>query len=235
MTSEKPSKKIPRVDNKNLLPVELNGVRYDFKYDARCRVCAAGEKIVLTVNTMLTQGYSYSSIAKSVQPIIGKPLSYNSIRTHNLNHLPARSAAIRSVIEERSKKMQKDFIEGTANLISPYVYAEIMMKKAFEELVESGTKVTPKEGLEAAKLLNTFIQQEEGQSDVSQAINQLNKIITAVRAIVPPEMFEQIINQIQSNEAPAMITAEAEVIDEPEGEEEFDPIETGANRDDDEF
>ena len=225
------------LSNKDLLPVELGGHTYEFKFDSRCRVCQSGEKVVLLVNKMLTEGYSYSVIADKVQPLVSKNISYGSIRSHLVSHLPAKAAAIRTIIEDRSKKMQQDFIEGTSNLISPYVLAEVMMKKSFDNIVSNGTVITPKEGLEAAKVLNTFIREEEGQSDLSQAVNQLNKIITAVREVVPPEMFEKIINHIQSD-SPLPIEAKAELLLEDENEEpdgEFDPVETGADRDDDEF
>lgn len=226
-------KRLPKgshgLSNRELLPVELGGKTYEFKWDARCRVCAGGDKLVLVVNKMLTEGYSYSHIARQVSPLAERPINYNSIRNHLIKHLPAKSAAIRAIIEERSQKMQQDFIEGTSNLVTPYTFAEVMMKKSFDNLVQNGTVVTPKEGLEAAKILNNFIREEEGVSDLSQAITQLNKIISAVREVVPPEMFDKIISKVKAN-APLSVEAkrwdEDDVLEEDaEGDGAFDPHE----------
>lgn len=218
------SANIPDIGRNDLLPIQLGGKNYEFKYEQRCHVCTAGDQVVRAVNRMLVEGYPYRDILKYIEPLneeLTRQISYSSLRNHWAKHMPQRDAAVRAIVERRSQQMQKDFIEGTQSLIDPYVYAEVMVRKSFEELVKPGTRITPKEGLEAAKVLNEFMKQESEQVDISNAISQLNQIITAVRSVVPPEMYTKIIQQIQSGRVPGTIDAELVRADQ-EDEEDYE-------------
>lgn len=196
------------ISSAELLPVELNGKNYNFKYEPRCRVCTAGPEITSLVNRMLTQGVTYMQIFHKMQTLEEPPpaeITYNSIRTHSQRHLPERAAAIRTIVEERSAQRSIDFVEGTTNLITPQILAEVMVKRGFENIVADSTVVTPVEALAAAKVMSEFAKDEQGQMDVVQAFAQLNRIINAVKQVCPPEMWKEIVLHIQS-EAPTALT-----------------------------
>lgn len=216
-------------DRQELLPVELNGRNYDLIYDPRCRVCRLGPDGVHVVNKMLTEGFTYRDISKQVQ-ILDIPngphrLATSQIQSHFEKHLPAKSAAVRTILEHRAAQMQKDFIEGTENLVTPYVYAEVMMQKAFQDMATSSHAISPKDGIEAAKILHQFNKEEASNSDMAEALSQLNKIISAVRDVVPAQMFTQIIDKIQGNQITTTVDAEesdeeeVDLIDEDEESE----------------
>lgn len=216
---------IPPPDRQELLPVELNGRNYDLIYDPRCRVCRLGPDGVHVVNKMLAEGFTYRDIAKQVQnldiPNGPHKLTTDQIRTHFEKHLPAKTGAVRTIIEHRAAQMQKDFIEGTENLVSPYVYAEVLLQKAFQDMATSRDAITPKDGIEAAKLIHQFNKEEASNSDMAEALSQLNKIISAVRDVVPPEMFSQIISKIEGNE---ITNTTIDAVEEDDDEEEINVI-----------
>lgn len=225
---------VPPPDREELLPVELNGRNYEIHFDPRCGVCRLGSDGVLMVNRMLTEGFTYRDIIKQVQSldIPNKPKNVTSqaVRNHYENHLPAKSAAVRTIIEQRAAKMQQNFIEGTENLVSPYIYAEVMMQKAFHDMVDSNEKITAKDGIEAAKLLHQFTKEEQSNADVAEAYAQLNRIIGAVRDIVPQDMFSKIINRVQNGNQIEQVESEPDDedseetgIDDKDDEEEYEP------------
>jgi hypothetical protein len=221
-------------DDADLLPVQLNGKNYDFKYEPRCRVCTAGDNTVATVNRLLTQGYTYTQVINSIREAnetLPNKITYNSIRTHSQRHLPERSAAIRTIVEERSAQRAADFVEGVTNLITPQILAEAIVKKGFENVVYEGTVITPLEALTAAKVMNDFTKDEQGQMDVTQAFAQLNRIIAAVKAVCPPEMWQEIVVQIQA-ETPTSLTKTAVSSRPVSSPVPFDPPEPTDDRDD---
>lgn len=225
---------VPPPSREELLPVELNGRNYDLVFDQHCPVCRLGPEGVHVVNKMLTEGFTYRDISNHVfelsLPNGPHRLRTKTIQQHFEKHLPAKSAAVRTIIEHRATQMQQDFIEGTENLVSPYIYAEVLMQKAFYELAENKTPITPKEGMEAAKLLHQFRKEEAGSSDMAEALSQLNKIISAVRDVVPPQMFSEIIDKIQGNQIAATVDAEEDdeiALDDEETEYELEEPETG--------
>lgn len=227
--------KAPSIGRGEMTPLELDGHTYTFKYEPRCAVCTAGREVVSTVNKMLVEGSTYTAIARHINPGLTRKITYASIRIHSIRHMPPQSAAVRAIIERRSQQMHQDFVEGTNNLITPYIYAEVTLKKAFDSMVKLGTQVSVKEGLDAAKILNEFTKEEQGQADITAAMSQLNQIITAVRTTVPPEMYAKIIKQLQSGNSQADVV-EAEVVREDENENDvFDPVvEEVANTEDSE-
>lgn len=194
-----------RVDEKRLVdlsPVELGGSDYEFKWEPRCRVCTAGDGILLLVNKSLVEGYTYSDIVRMVEPYNitlphNKRLSYDSIRNHKLRHLPFESAAVREILERRAQRTQKDFIEGQQRVIDAHSYAEVMMTKGFEQLVKDTTVVTPEAGLEAALILSKLEKDESGQASLAEAMSQLSRIIQAVKKHVSPAQMELIVQEVQ--------------------------------------
>jgi hypothetical protein len=215
---------VPTPDRQELLPVELNGRNYDLIFDPRCRVCRLGSDGVLLVNRMLTEGFTYSDIAKQVRnvniPNGPHRLTTAQIQDHWEKHLPAKNAAVRTIIEARAAQMQEDFVEGTQNLLSPYVYAKVMMDRAYYDMVDNNMPISPKEGIEAAKLLHQFEKEEANSSDMAEAMAQLNRIIGAVRDIVPAEMFSKIIDRVQNPNG--SITVEARNVPDEDDEDDYD-------------
>lgn len=229
---------VPPPDRQELLPVELNGRNYDLVFDPRCHVCRLGPDGVHLVNSLLAQGFTYQNISKQVSNVTfnheTRKVSVPQIRQHFEKHVPVKTAAVRTILEHRAAKMQQDFIEGTESLVNPYVYAEALMQKAFSDLMDSPSPVSARDGMEAAKLLHQFNKEEAAGTDMAEALSQLNKIITAVREVVPPAMFSQIIDKIQGNQIPSTVDAEVmdddpiDDIDEQE-EAEYGPDEPETN------
>ena len=193
----RPRRRTEQQERNEILPVQQGGVNYEFKYEPRCRVCNAGPEITALVNKMLINGETYTATFRFVQQIDTrkKPITFNSVYLHGQKHMPSTSAVVRRTIERRAQKMGQDFIEGAESLVSEVVYAEVMMKKAFDAMNDPETIVSARDGLEAAKMLRQFTADEAEQDSLSGVLAQLNEIIEAVRAEVPPEMWQRIVTR----------------------------------------
>lgn len=213
--------------NRELLPIAVGGKNYEFKFEPRCKVCKSGTEVLHLVNKLLVSGATYADVERSIE-FYNKTLpersriSYSSIRTHQLNHMPFRASAVRKVIEKRAMETQKDFIAGENSVVDALTYAEVMMNQGFRMMTEDGAIVTPKEGLEAAKAFQQMTKDEQGQMDAALAMSQLNRIINAVKKIVPEEMFQRIIEELDREEESVQIDSYEDVVDAEEVDDDFD-------------
>ncbi len=197
----------------------------------RCAVCNAGEEIVSFVNRLVVGGSTYAEAYRALSAInearttADQPeISYQSVMRHGRDHLPARSAAVREIIERRARAAQLDVEEGTANIITTAAYAEAMMTKAFQDM--STVDVTPAEGLQAARFLNQLMMAERGSVGLETAFAELGYLIEAVKEVVPQALWPLITAKIDEKRGSRII--DAEVADEfdpgEQPEEEFDPV-----------
>jgi hypothetical protein len=206
-----------------LLPVQVGGTSYEFKYSTRCRVCNSRPELLSLINQMLINGETYSETYRRAvtHDRRKRPITFNSVYTHGNRHLPATSAAVRKAIEERSARLNRDFVEGTENLVDEYVFADVMVKKAFEQLSAEGAQVSARDGLEAAKFLHQMKIGESEGSTLTSVLAQLSQIIEAVRTTVPESMYETILEKLDNKETQPVIEAVPEVNHD---DDEYDPV-----------
>lgn len=187
----------------------------------RCAVCTAGEEVVTFVNRVIVGGATYAdahralAVVNDARVTTGLPeIGYQSVLRHGRDHLPAKSAAIREIVERRARAAQLDVEEGTTNIITMAAYAEAMMTKAFQDM--SGVDVTPGEGLQAVKFLHQLMQAERGSVGLETAFAELGYLIEAVKESVPQQYWSIITAKIEEKRGSRVIDAEVQ-------EDEFDP------------
>lgn len=197
----------------------------------RCLVCNAGDEVVAFVNRLIVGGSTYAEAHRALgaineariaqnQPEIG----YQSVLRHGRDHLPARAAAVREIVERRARAAQLDVEEGTANIITQAAFAEAVMVKAFQSL--ESTDVTPAEGLQAAKFLEQLMRAERGNVGVETAFAELGYIIEAVKEVVPQHFWMAITAKIEEKRGSRVIDVE-EFDPGVQPEEDFSPPDDG--------
>lgn len=208
----------PKLDN--ILPVTSGGSNYEFKLEPRCKVCQKGTEFLGMCNALLATGASYQDVLRTIDAVNRTyppklQVTYSSLRNHQKKHLPYDSYAIREIIEKRAGQQQKDFIAGTGTLLDPASYAEAMMIKGMQSLVHPATLVSPADGLAAAKTLYAITQNEEQDVNAVEAVGQLNRVIGAVRAVVPEEYWKAIVAYLNATEEGPIKAVEPAVTDVP--------------------
>jgi len=193
---------------------------------------------VAFANRMISSGTRYAEVHRALSVINearateGLPeIGYQTVQRHGRDHLPARDAVIREIVERRARAAQLDVDEGTANILTVRAYAEAMMTKAMQNVSE--TEVSMVEGLQAAKFLHQLESADRGNVGIETAFAELGYIIEAVKEFVPPALFAQIVARIDEKRGSRII--DASVVDDEfdpgdQPEEEFNPPE-----DDEEF
>lgn len=233
MTEQLPAKlDIDKMVQKQVDELRVAGKLYTFNPETRCRVCQSQDSLEL-VNTLLANGLTYAAIMKCIKPVNATRRKNNQITKaslywHQKNHFntqePAR-AIYRQILEDRAKEHELNFVEGTTTSINAMSYLETMMVKAYKKLTdERFDNVTVVEGMNAAIKLHEMTKADAGLAEAAKAMNEMNRIIAAVKEVVPERYFNQILARLDSGEGTAgFIEAEASDVDEDEDDEEFDP------------
>lgn len=202
----------------------------------RCAVCTAGDEVVAYVNRLIVGGSTYAEAHRAMAAInearvaLDQPeISYQSVMRHGRDHLPARAAAVREIVERRARAAQLDVEEGTANIITAAAYAEAMYTKAFQDMID--TPVSPAEGLQAVKFHHQLMQAERGNAGLETAFAELGYLIEAVKEAVPQEYWSRITSKIEEKRGSRVIDATVEEEFDPgeQPEEEFSPPDDGGD------
>ena len=203
----------------------------------RCAVCTAGGEVMTFVNRLIVGGSTYAEVHRALAAINearvtqNQPeISYQSVQRHGKEHLPARSAAVREIVERRARAAQLDVDEGTVNIITSAAYFEAVMTKAFQSI--ETMEPTVSEGLQAAKLLEQLMRAERGNVGLETAFAELGYLIEAVKEVVPQALWPAITAKIDEKRGTRIIDAQvAEDVEEfdpgVQPEEEFNPADDG--------
>lgn len=203
----------------------------------RCLVCNAGDEVVVFVNRVLANGATYAEAHRALSAINEARIAqgqaeigYQSVLRHGRDHLPARSAAVREIVERRARNAGLNVEEGTANIITSAAYAEAMMVKAFQDM--SSAEVTPSDGLQAAKFLEQLMRAERGNVGLETAFAELGYLIEAVKEAVPQHYWAAITAKIEEKRGTRVIDVEVDEFDPGEQpEEDFNPSDDGEEED----
>lgn len=200
----------------------------------RCGVCSAGQEIVVFVNRLIVGGATYAEAHRALSAVnearvaLGESeISYQSVFRHGRDHLPAKAAAIREIVERRARAAQLDTEEGTTNIITVAAYAEAMFTRAMQDMADM--PVTAAEGLQAAKFHHQLLQAERGNVGVEAAFAELGYLIAAVKEAVPQQYWAAITTKIEEKRSGGRIidgaVDEFDPGDQPE--DDFSPADDG--------
>ncbi|MGW4019115.1 hypothetical protein ACWECW_22705 [Rhodococcus ruber] len=155
---------------------------------------------------MLARGASYAGIVRALAAEDAtsddQRVTVDSVRRHCERHFPVQQAAAatyREIVERRARENRIDFAEGLALALTPIAMFEVVMQKAFEHLVDEDTTVSVETGLRAAEKLYTVSRETSTGPDVADMMIQLQRITAAVKAVVPREMWGQILRRLDES------------------------------------
>ena len=137
-----------------------------------------------------------------------------------------------AILKKRQERIQQDVEEGVETFLDAAGYAETLMNKAFQSVVSGESRVSPALGLSAARTLHEIVRDEEGQENATQALYQLQKILGAVRAVVPAELWPAIIKHMDTGEVEEDQSEIEEVdVDDNEDEDEYEDVDLEVDSD----
>lgn len=228
MTEHLPAKlDIEKMVQRQVDELRVAGKLYTFNPETRCRVCQSQDSLDL-VNTLLAHGLTYSAIIKCLRPVNATrrknaQITKASLYWHQKNHFntqePAR-AIYRQIMEDRAREHELNFVEGATTAVNAMSYLETMMVKAYKKLTdENFDNVSVEMGMNAAIKLHEMTRKDAGLAEAAKSMNEMNRIIAAVKDVVPERYFNEILARLEGGEG----VIEASVEPDPEDDDEFDP------------
>ena len=207
--------------------------------EPRCRVCR-NNLVREKVNDLLATGASYAMVVRALGEDNAKlakcdRVRIDSIRNHCARHFPVQSVAkatYRQILERRAQENGVDFVKGVATAITPWAFYEVVMAKSYETVVDSDTKVDVNTGIVAAGRLQSLIDSGDDGRELLLLKVQMSQMCRAVKSIVPQEMWDGIIEQIEEFEQHHLEALDVGT-DSYDDDEPYDPTEF--TEDDDEF
>jgi hypothetical protein len=232
MTENQPAKfDIDKMVQKQVDELRVAGKLYTFNPETRCRVCQSQDSLDL-VNTLLAHGLTYAAIMKCLVPVNATrrknaQITKASLYWHQKNHFntqePAR-ALYRQIMEDRAKEHELNFVEGTTTAVNAMSYLETMMVKGYKKLTdERFDNVSVVDGMNAGIKLHEMTRADAGLAEAAKKMDEMNRIINAVKEVVPERYFNEILARLESSDPTAVIEATIEEEDDDEDDEEFDP------------
>lgn len=185
---------------------DLDVVRATGPMTGRCLVCKSGYDITAMVNRLLVNGLTPSDIFRILSDMPAGTFpknrvpSENSVRNHRDNHLPIKNAAYVKLLNKRAAERGLDIEAGADSILTTIGMAEVIAQTGFADIIEGKTKPNVKETIEAIKLVDQFEKEATTSFDAVAAMSQMQKVMEAIRKIVPEEMMEAIYNELQNTE-----------------------------------
>lgn len=209
----------------------LDGIEFRYQPERRCRVCSAtdprkglqnGGQVKQLVDDLLLYPKDIAGIWRVIEPMMAQwphqhKISYKSIRTHQKRHLPFDALALRGMVERWANEKGMSIIDASGRMIlTEEAWLEATAQKGWEQLANGTMWPSWAETQTAFLRISQLKAQAEGEFDKVTLLAQLNTIIEAVREVVPPEMWPQIVARIEAAERPELPppSSEEEVSDE---------------------
>jgi len=200
--------------------------------EPRCKICS-DPNLRRLVNKLLALGLTRASVVAALEPLNAlreSPISWRNVHDHQTRHFDVGGSAQRvydDIVRRRAAEAGlEDFEDALGVAVNVKSFYEIMMVKGLSTLMAEETIVSPAEGAVAAAKLYELERKESGSVQVAEIMARQNKIIAAVRDIMPPELIPAFMARLRGQDAPPL---DVEVVDSTEVEE-FDP---GGDEEDD--
>jgi len=151
--------------------------------EARCHTCQHPNRRridqLLSVNTPFAE----------IERIFGIPA--RGLSRHKRLHLNYEDAAVAQLVNREIEIAKEDSEVAIAGALQGRVYLQVAVRKALDALTSDRVTVEPKDAVKIIELL------ERLNSDTSETTAQIyekqfNALVSAVRELVPPDLWEQI-------------------------------------------
>lgn len=201
-----------------LVTYRLGGRDYPLRSVAQCKVCRSPQRF--HVETEIASGRTYTRIHKDLLLADEScDLTVENLRDHYKNgHMPLEVEASRAIIERRAVERGKDIQRGVDPIVDGMALAEIVVQKTVEAMQRGEIKPDMKDGLMAARLLETFAPVEQGADQNTYATAFMVYHETA-QQIMTTSQFEEFGRQLKANPTlKALVARYSEGQVEPEEE-----------------
>jgi hypothetical protein len=159
--------------------------------EPRCHVCMSPSRRL--IDQLIAAGVSVSELARQFEK---ENLTRKSISNHKNRHLNVEQAAVRRILEERVRRYDADVENTTRSLLTRKGVLEVLLLKGYAHAVQETTVVEPREMIGIIQQLEKM-DAVDAAEQVEEMHRQMNAFMDAVKAIVPPTMWESIMSEFE--------------------------------------
>ncbi len=210
-----------RQGGSSLIAYRLGGRDYPLRTVAQCKVCSSPHRF--EIEKEIAAGRVYKNIVASL--LLEDPdcdLTNKNLNDHYRNgHMPLEVEASRRILERRAEQRGLDVVAGVDSLVDGIALAETVVQKTYEAVQRGEIKPDLKDGLYAARMLETFAPVETGANAeiYAQAFMVYHEV---AQMLMPAGQFEEFGRRLSANPTLKALVArysEGEV-DDGDGDEE---------------
>lgn len=182
----------------SVIQVNIGGRIYDAARVKQCHTCMHPARI--EIEKRILSGHSYRDIAEhysgteyqsGTETRVFPSLEWTSIWQHvKNNHMPVEAAALRKIMDQRSKDLSEHYEEESDRIVDGYGFAQQVLRRAQERLADGTLTPSVQDGLAAAKLIKELDSAADGGLDTEIWAQAMTRYFEIVRDIMPQEMWE---------------------------------------------
>lgn len=173
-----------------LVVYRLGGREYPVRTVGQCKVCQSPHRF--SIESEIASGRAYRRIQQDLLLADANcDLSTDNLGDHFRNgHMPMEVEAGRRIMERRARDRGHNIESGIESLVDGMALAEMVAAKTIEALQRGEIKPDIRDGLMAARLLETFSPVEDGidQNTYAEAFMVFHEV---AQGIMTPGQFEE--------------------------------------------
>lgn len=159
--------------------------------EPRCKCCVSPFRN--TIDRLLVMGVSYATIAQEFET---EQINRKNLSNHHKRHLSIEHRAIREILEEEAKRTIENVDEAKTTILTGRAWMTTALNKTFTMLLDGTLKI---EGRDVVQMINLMekMQNESATIEKEELLREYNLFATAVKKIVPSEMWNLIVYELE--------------------------------------
>jgi hypothetical protein len=217
----------------SLVKVNIGGRTYDAAKYPQCHTCTHPARVEIEQRLLAGHGYrevaaQYSGTEYTVagETRVFPEVAWSSIYTHfRKGHMPVEAAALRQIMDDRSRELSDHYDEETTKLVDGHSFARQVLQMTQQALLAGEIKPDVHDGLAAARLLKDMESELDNNIDAEVWSQAMTVYFETAQKIMPPEMWTQFVGMLEKNPVLASLrrrlesgpedeTIDAEVVEE---------------------
>jgi hypothetical protein len=207
-----------------LVKVKIGGREYDAVRNPQCNTCMHPARA--EIEKRLLSGHSYRDIAdhySNTEYTVGGEtrvfprVGFMSIRNHfQQGHMPVEAAALRRVLDERTRELSEHYEEETSRIVDGYGFAKQVLLRSQEELTTGSLRPTIQDGLAAAKLIAELEAAAGGSVDAEIWAQAMTRYFEILRDMLPDDLWEAYAARLTTDPVLRSIQKRVEGVSDPD-------------------
>lgn len=182
----------------SMVRYRLGGREYPLRSAPTCKCCQ--NPMRFHIESEIAEGRTFTRIYRDLLVSDADcDLTVNNIRDHFVNgHMPTEIEGARLIMERRAIERGKSLNDAATTLADGMALAEIVVQKTIEAMQRGEIKPDVRDGIAAARLMETFAPVEQG-ANANVYAEAFISYQEEAQAIMTPSQFEEFGRRLSQN------------------------------------